>query len=362
MDRSARVESDAPVANANPFPAFRRLALPACFVVVLVIAGASGYHVLGAGRWTWGECFYMTVITLSTVGYSEVLDGLREVDGGRAWTVGLILAGSGTLLYFLSTVTAAFVEGDLGGALRRRRMQREIDALENHVIVCGAGTTGIHVIEELAQSRAPFVVIDIDGERLRRLSNESFPGLHYLVGDAAEDAVLERAGIARARGVVSALSDDRSNLFVTVTSRALNPKLRIVAKAVEHSTVPKLRRAGADAVVSPNQIGALRLVGEMLRPRVVGFLDSTLREKDESLRIEELVVDERSPLLGRALGDTPLARATDISVIALQDPSGRFRLAPPPETRLEAGSALIVLGRATELARALQPLAPTGSN
>ncbi|MBI5362501.1 MAG: potassium channel protein [Planctomycetes bacterium] len=348
--------------RASLFPAYRRLLVPALFVLAIVVVGATGYRLLGGDRWTWGECFYMTVITLSTVGYSEVLDGLREVGGGRVWTVTLILLGSGALLYFLSTVTAMFVEGDLGGALRRRRMQREIDALDNHVIVCGAGTTGIHVIEELAQSRAPFVVIDVDGERLQRLAEESIPGLRYLVGDAAEDAVLERAGIARARGVVSALSDDRSNLFVTVTSRALNPKLRIVAKAVEHSTVPKLRRAGADAVVSPNQIGALRLVGEMLRPRVVGFLDSTLREKDASLRIEELVIDERSPLLGRALGDTPLARSTEVSVIALQDPDGRFRLAPPPETRLEAGSALIVLGRTAELARALQPLAPSGSN
>ncbi|MBK7877761.1 MAG: TrkA family potassium uptake protein [Planctomycetes bacterium] len=165
---------------------------------------------------------------------------------------------------------------------------------------------------------------------------------------------------SRARGVVSALSDDRSNLFVTVTSRALNPKLRIVAKAVEHSTGPKLRRAGADAVVSPNQIGALRLVGEMVRPRVVSFLDSTLQERDESLRVEELVVDERSPLAGRALGDTPLASGKELSVIALQERGGKFRLAPPPDTRLEPGTALIVLGHAAELARVLRPLAANG--
>jgi voltage-gated potassium channel len=231
-----------------------RLVVPALCVALVVLAGTAGYHSLGDGRWDWGECLYMTVITVSTVGYAEVLSGLAEVHGGRALTMVLILLGSASLLYFLSNLTATIVEADLGGVLKRRRMQKKIDVLAGHVIVCGAGTTGIHVIEELARSASPFVVVDIDGERLEHLCEQSFPNLLYIAGDAAEDAVLERAGIARARGVVSALSDDRSNLFVTVSSRALNPKLRIVSKAVEHSAGPKILRAGADAVVSPNQI------------------------------------------------------------------------------------------------------------
>ena len=342
-------------------PPMKRLRHALSLMLLVVLAGAAGYHVLGAGRWSWGDCLYMTVITLATVGYSEVLDGLAQVDFGRGWTVLLILFGSGSLLYFLSTATAMLVEGDLGGFLERRRMQREIDALNGHVIVCGAGTTGIHVLEELTRSKTPFVVIDVDAARLERLTREEFPGLHSLVGDAAEDAVLERAGIERARGVVSALSDDRSNLFVTVTSRALNPKLRIVAKAVEHATVPKLRRAGADAVLTPNQIGALRLVGEMLRPRVVSFLDSTLRERDASLRIEEVVVTEDSPLAGRTLGELAALRGPEIGVIALQEPDGRFRLNPPASERLVPGCALIVLGHETELARALRPLTTAGT-
>lgn len=337
-----------------------RLSTPALILAGVLLLGAAGYHTLGAGRWAWGECFYMTVITVMSVGFAEVLEGLSEVDGGRAWTVALILVGSASVLYFISSVTAMLVEGDLGGALKRRRMQRTIDALQGHVIVCGAGTTGIHVIEELARSTTPFVVIDIDAERLARLSAESLPGLCCLVGDAAEDAVLERAGIARARGVVSALSDDRSNLFVTVSSRALNPRLRIVAKAVEHATVPKLLRAGADAVVSPNQIGALRLVSEMLRPRVVKFLDTTLRERDESLHIEELDIVADSPLAGRELGSTPLARSAEACVIALEEAGGRFRLNPPPTTVLTPGMALIVLGHEAELARVLGPLRGTG--
>lgn len=359
MARRGGLACDGGVPSAREPVSYRRLGLPALVLLCVLLAGATGYFVLGAGRWAWGECFYMTVITVMSVGYAEVLGGLAEVSGGRAWTVALILVGSASVLYFISSVTAMLVEGDLGGALKRRRMQRRIDALQGHVIVCGAGTTGIHVIEELARSTTPFVVIDIDAERLARLSSESMPGLCCLVGDAAEDAVLERAGIARARGVVSALSDDRSNLFVTVSSRALNPRLRIVAKAVEHATVPKLLRAGADAVVSPNQIGALRLVSEMLRPRVVRFLDATLRERDESLHIEELPIEEGSPLAGRELGATPLAGSAEACVIALQEPGGRFRLNPPPTSVLAPGMALIVLGHETQLAQLVREFGRT---
>ncbi len=356
MDLPPLASFDAGMRSAHELPAYRRLLAPLLVFLAVLLAGAGGYQLLGGGRWSWGECAYMTVITVMSVGFSEVLDGLSQVPGGRAWTVALILLGSGSVLYFLSTVTAMLVEGDLGGVLKRRRMQRKIDALNGHVIVCGAGTTGIHVIEELARSTSSFVVIDIDGERLERLGAERLPDLLSIVGDAAEDAVLERAGIARARGVVSALSDDRSNLFVTVSSRALTPRLRIVAKAVEHATVPKLLRAGADAVVSPNQIGARRLVGEMLRPRVVRFLDSTLQERDESLRIEELVIDARSPLRDRVLGETELVANAEISVIALQEPGGRFRLNPPATTRLVEGSALIVLGHEAQLAHLVRTL------
>lgn len=345
------------VKHRIPERSLRRLFIPALCVLLVVLVGAGGYRFLGGGRWPFDECLYMTVITVSTVGFAEVLDGLGHVAGGRAWTMGLILVGSGAMLYFLSTLTAMIIETDLGDVLKRRRMQKKIDALSAHVIVCGAGTTGIHVIEELARSATPFVVIDIDAKRLSYLSESKFPGLLYVEGDAAEDEVLERAGIARAHGVVAALSDDHSNLYVTVSSRALNPELRIVAKAVEHSAGPKLLRAGANATVSPNEIGALRLVGEMVRPRVVRFLDATLNERDDSLRIEEFPVEVNSQLAGTKLADTAFFGRTDLAVIAIQSPDGSFHLNPRPEARLEPGSALIVLGHVRELARLVQSLA-----
>jgi len=292
----------------------------------------------------------MTVITLSTVGYGEVLPGMQDMTFARVWTVGLIVLGSGTLLYFVSTLTAIIVEGDLGGILRRNRMQQRIDRLEGHIIVCGVGTTGIHVVEELRSIGTQFVVVDNDGERLARLVEEGFPALLYVVGDAAEDHVLQRAGIARAKGVVAALHDDPSNLFVTVTARALNPKLRIVAKAVEPSAGSKLLRAGADSCVSPNQIGGLRLVSEMVRPRVVQFLDQMLRDKDKNLRIDEITIPVGSSLAGRALRDSELRRHADVLVIAIRDVEGKYVYNPGPATTLEPGITLIVLAKATDLA------------
>ena len=257
----------------------------------VVLAGASGYQFLGEGRWSWGDCFYMTIITLSTVGYGETLPGMHTVDYVRAWTVLLILSGTGILLYWVSSFTAIIVEGDLRGLLRSRRVQKAIDSLRDHVIVCGAGTTGVHAIRELVESGTSFVVIDHDEHRLEELNEEVSGDLLYLVGDAAGDPILLKAGIERAKGVMVMLHEDRDNLFCTLSARALNANVRIISKAVEHSAQPKLIRAGADRVVSPNFIGGLRLASEMVRPSVVEFLDAMLRG-DEKLRIEELTIAE----------------------------------------------------------------------
>lgn len=328
---------------------YARLITAGAVLATVLVIGATGYHQLGGGRWSWGDCLYMTVITLSTVGYGEVLPGMDQIAFTRVWTVGLIVLGSGTLLYFVSTLTAIIVEGDLRGILRRNRMQQRIDRLEGHIIVCGVGTTGIHVIEELRTIGTPFVVVDMDGDRLARLMDEGYSSLLYVVGDAAEDHVLEHAGIMRARGVVAALHDDRSNLFVTLTARALNPKLRIVAKAVEHGAGPKILRAGADAFVSPNYIGGLRLVSEMVRPRVVQFLDQMLRDKDKNLRIDEITIPDGSLLAGRALRDSELRKHGDVLVIAIRDVEGKYVYNPSAATTLEPGMTLIVLAKAAEL-------------
>jgi voltage-gated potassium channel len=349
------VKTPSPSAGSTePFKhLYRRTMVALVALLTVLVLGTAGYHYLGDGRWEVFDCFYMAVVTLSTVGFAETLPGMQQVPEARYFTVLLIVLGSGTLLYFVSTFTAFIVEGDLMGALRRNRMNKRIAELEDHVVVCGIGSTGIHIVEELVAIGAPFVAIDIDEQRLRKLDEEEFPQteLHYVVGDATDDHVLDEAGIRRARGVIAALHDDKDNLFVTISARALNPRARIVAKAVEASTDNKLRRAGADSVVSPNRIGGFRLVSEMVRPEVMQFLDVMLRDKQRNLRIEELLIPERSTLVGAQLRNTDIRRKTDVLVIAIRTPDGEFVYNPGPDTVIQKHSHLIVLGETAEVRR-----------
>jgi voltage-gated potassium channel len=326
---------------------YRRLVQATLFLCVTVLAGTAGYHVLGAGRWTWFDCFYHTVITISTVGFGE-LPGVEAVRFARAFTVLLIVTGTGSMVYFASTVTALIVEGDLGDVLRRKRMQREVEAMRGHVILCGAGRTGLHVLEELRTMRCPALMVDKDQARLQRLHEER-PDIPFVVGDATEDDVLTRAGIARARGVIAALADDKDNLYVSLTARALNPDLRIVAKCVEAHAEEKLRKAGADRVVSTNLIGGLRLASEMVRPNATAFLDIMLRDPAHVLRIEEAVVSEASSIAGRTLAAATLRRISDVLVVAVRTPDGQYKFNPGAEQVLEPGLTVIVLGERDEI-------------
>jgi voltage-gated potassium channel len=315
----------------------------------VVLVGATAYYGVGEGRWSWFDCFYMTIITLSTVGFAETLEGMNDIPEARAVTIALIILGSGTLLYFISSLTALIVEGDLQGILRRRSMQRAIGTLSGHVIVCGIGTTGRHIATELQAVGIPFVVVDEKGDLLEELTEEFGEELLYVVGDATDDHVLELAGVDRARGVISALNDDKANLFVTITARALNPTARIVAKSIEPSTEAKLRRAGADAVVAPNYIGGVRLFSEMVSPKTVAFLDRIVQFGGGiSVGIEAIDIPESSPLAGKRLAETDL-RAAGALVVAVHRADGDYIYNPGSEQRLQAGDSLIVLAESADV-------------
>lgn len=328
-----------------------RLYTAAFFLVLVIAVGSGGYYVLGHGHWVWADCLYMTMITLSTVGFGETLSNMADVPYARLWTIGLIFFGSGTLVYFVSTLTAWIIEGDLRGALRRKRMLKEIEALEGHLIVCGAGMTGIHVIEELIAIKAPFIVIEQSEERVLRVQEELRQKFLYLVGDATEDFMLEKSGIARAKGVLATLADDKDNLYITVTARALRPEVRIVAKAVDSNASDKLKRAGANAVVSPSSIGGMRLASEMVRPSVVQFLDVMLRDKENNLRIEEITLSPQSILEASSVGQANLRQYADALLIAIRNPGGSYTYNPRPETPLAAEQTLIVLGPTDEIVK-----------
>ncbi len=330
-----------------------RARLVAAFAVMLLVlaAGTIGYYLLGQGRWTVFDCFYMTIITLTTVGYGEVLQGFEQVPHARGFTVALLVLGMGTVVYFASSLTALIIEGDLRRALRHTRMRKQIAKLEDHVVVCGAGSTGSHAIEELMEYKIKTVAIDMSRDRLEDLAEQHPAELFkYIEGDATDDHVLEEAAVSQARGIVAALADDKDNLFLVVSARQMNARARIVARGSDLQILEKLKKAGADTVVSPNYIGGMRMVSELLRPQVVKFLDDMRRDK-ATVRIEEVLVPEGSPLSGKTLGNSGIrAVARDILVLAVQIPGGDgYRFNPGADFTLGAGMTLVVLGPLAEV-------------
>ncbi len=322
----------------------RRLLIALTFFLALVFGGAGGYFVLGHGRWTYTECLYMTVITLSTVGFGE-LSHMGEVKGARGLTVMLIVSGIGALAYVQGNLTALLVEGAIGHALRRNRMRKKIDSLKKHVVVAGAGSTGKHVLEELVLTKTPFVVIDRNLEHLERLNQDLCKGdMLYVHGDATDDHTLIDAGVKRARGVVAALTHDKDNLYVTLSARSLNAHARIVAKITENEAGPKMHKAGATSVVNPTMIGGFRMASELIRPEVNEFIDQMLRDKDRNLRLEEVVIPDGSAFAGVALKDTPIRQKTRLLVVAVRLADRTFVYNPESDFVLEAGATLIVLG------------------
>ncbi len=329
---------------------YRRLLWSFVLLGIVMVFGTIGYVVLTGGRESIWKCLYMTAITITTVGYDDALK-VNSGPAGATFTIILLFLGLGVLLYTVSAATAFVVEGDLTETLRRHKMENRIAAMKGHYVICGAGETGLRAASELVSTGRAVVVIELDPERIARLNRE-LPDVPYLRADAAEDQVLLTAGVERARGLISALAADRDNLFVALSARRLSPGLRIVARAVEERTVPKLRTAGADAVVSPNQIGGLRMASELIRPGTVSFLDTMLRGPGAAVRFEDVTVGEKSDLAGRTLAEANLTGEAEVLVVAVRDPGvQRFLYGPPAGTRLTPGMTLVLLGRSEEVLR-----------
>ena len=327
-------------------PLKRRLVPPAVALLAVVALGVVGYNHLGGGRWSLADCLYMTVITLTTVGYGEVLTGMDTVPFAREFTAVLIILGMGVFVYFVSHVTAIIIEGDLQRALRKTRMRSKIAKLVDHMVVCGAGSTGRHVGAELVAAGRPVVAVDVDGASLEEQSRLLDRRLHHHIqGDATDDAVLAAANLAAAAGLVATLPNDKDNLYLVVTARQANPRARIVARGSDLAVLDKLRRAGADAVVSPNFIGGMRIASELMRPQVVRFLDDMLRDRETHWRIEEVAIPAGSYLVGRALEDAELRRDFDIVVLAIRDEDGSTVYNPTAGQVISQESTLVVLGR-----------------
>lgn len=320
-----------------------KIRAPILLLIVSLILGALGYRFFFPEE-DWTRIFFMTAITLTTVGYGDVL-GVENNWAASWYTMFLMLVGMGIVLYAVSAVTAFFVDGKLQEILLDNRIRRRVRHMHDHYIICGAGQTGIHVIREMIETGHKFVVIDGNPEKRDELLAE-FPDINILHGDATSDKLLTEARIEEAKGLVAALSSDKDNLFLTITARMMNPNIRIVSRAIEIAIQERLRMAGANYVVSPNFIGGLRIASEILRPHVVTFLDRMLRGKDKSIRIDEVDIPEGSPVHGKTLAQAAIHRKTGVLIIAYSKSrtEENFIYNPGPDLLLESGGVLVFIG------------------
>lgn len=278
------------------------------FMVLVFATGTIGYRLIGGRSYSLLDCLYMTFITITTIGYGEIID-MSGNPAGRVFTIFIALSGISIATYILSNITAFMVEGELSKAFRRKRMKKMIMKLREHYIVCGLDGVGFHIVGELAGTKRPYVMVDIDKGEIERVL-ETFPDAVFIEGDATDSDTLSEAGIAEAKGLFAVTGDDNQNLVISLTAKQLNPNVRVVASCKDLKNIGKMKKAGADAVVSPTSIGGLRMASEMVRSTVVSFLDTMLRDKEKNLRIEEISVPSgfsAKPVLESGLGRHPNA-------------------------------------------------------
>lgn len=333
----------------------RRFALGVALLLGVYIFGGVGYKIMSPET-SYVDCLYMSVITVASVGFSEVVDNANRPEL-RTYTMVLILFGMAVHLYAVSVVTAFVVEGDLSHYFWRRRMARKIESMNGHYVICGAGETGMRIIEELIATKREFVVIDSDDGAIAAL--QKWKDVAVVKGLADDEEVLEAAGIRRASAAAVALKTDRDNLVATLSIRTMSPKIRIVVKELESGMANRFRRAGADSIVNPAAIGGLRLVSEMVRPSVVSFLDLMLRDAEHAYRVEELPILPGSQWANLALKDIPFQSEFNLLVAAIRRPdSMNFNYNPTGSWIVEGGQILIVLGAADDVKRARDVACP----
>ncbi|HRW04843.1 MAG TPA: NAD-binding protein [Caldilineaceae bacterium] len=309
--------------------------------VVLLLSGTIGY--MWIEDWGLHDAFFMTVITLSTVGYGEVRP-LTQL--GEGFTIVLILLGVGGVAYTFSTLADYIVAGELNGFLRRQRMMRDISKLRRHYIICGYGRVGQQVAQGLRANKYDVVVIDAVEDHVAEFEAQ---GIFYVIGDAASDPVLQQAGIEHASGLCTCLPSDATNVFVVLSARTFNPELFIISRSNLPESERKLRIAGANQVINPYTITGHRMAAQLLHPSVVEFLDVIMRAGELELRIEEIKVGEKSTMNGRSLADCNVRGDTGVNVLAIRRHNGQLYTHLPAAFVLNTGDTLIGLGTQPQL-------------
>lgn len=323
----------------------QRLGLGAVFFLCLLGLGASGYRIL-SHHTSWLTAIYMTVTTLTTVGFGEFVDPTPAV---RIWTIIILVIGAGTAAYFFTIATAFVVEGSLAHVVWRRRMNKIIAGYTYHYIVCGHDETATYAADELRSIRQPVVLVLDNQDRANEIRRDN-PELPMVIGDPASDDVLQAAGIARCAGVIACSENTKDNLLITLAARQLNPHARIITRVADLNAEQKARNAGASAVVSPTFIGGMRLVSEMVRPTVVSFLDIMLRDRDKNLRVEEVPIGAGATAVGTRIGDINFRKISNALLLACKVDDGKWVYNPPLEMELMPGYTLIVMGSPEDVA------------
>ncbi|MFC1979893.1 potassium channel family protein [Chloroflexota bacterium] len=307
--------------------------------IAIIVAGTAGYVVIEG--WPFLDALYMTVITITTVGYAEVHP---LSAGGQVFSIFLILGGVGGAIYALTGIVRYIVEGHFGTTLGRRRMKARIAKLKELFILCGYGKVGHEIARTFKEEGVPFVVIDSNPESIAQAEQE---GYTYLEGNATSDGLLREAGIERARGLVSAVGTDADNIYVTLSARQLRPDLFIAARACCEEAETKLEGAGANRIVSPYSIGGRRMAMLALRPAVVDFVDTVVHDRGREYQLESINIGKDSPLVGQTL--KAVSNRAGITVLATRKKSGKLLANPPAEGIIESGDRLIVIGTSKQL-------------
>lgn len=319
-------------------PEFKKVLFLFIVALLVVIFGIIGYSQLEG--WSFIDALYMTLITITTVGFGEVHP---LTTAGKLFTIFLILGGILTISIWLSALTSVVIHREIRPLFWRKKMQKAIQSLENHVIICGAGETARTVIDEFIQSKEKFVIIEKEASVLSDLL-EVYSDILVVEGDATKDETLMETNLKKARGLITALPTDAENLFVVISAKALNPKIRVVSRAVDAQTQKKLKQVGADYVISHKILEGIRMASVMLRPTVVSFLDVIMRDTEVTLRLENLEVPPNSPLKNKTLQESRIPQVTGLIIIAMKKEDGRFIFNPGSKNILQEGDEIIILG------------------
>ncbi len=303
--------------------------------------------------WNFLDSIYMTIITLSTVGYGEVHN---IGPGGRIFTILLILFGVSIVAYIVGLVVETLVESEIRSIFGRRKLGKKIKSLKNHYIICGYGRIGRIICKELMRKSIPFIVIEKDEQVRQQLEQDE---LFYLDFDATQEEALIEAGIERAKGLVAVVSSDPENVYISLTARGLNPRLYILSRAEDEGTERKLLQAGANKVILPYMIGGRRMAQAIIRPTVSDFFESAIHDHSFELNIEEIIVEENSHLNNLTLVDSGIRQEMDIIIIGIKQKDGNMIFNPSSQTKIQSGDILIAMGREKDLERLRKALIPS---